>query len=78
MSNKSNRATSWSSQSRVMCSNWRNNKDSLGGGEEGRGASLRKADVWNLKTRSRLTVSRHLREKTQSSMLVVTLREGVE
>ena len=61
-----------------MCSSERNNKDSLGGGEEGRGASLRKADVWNLKTRSRLTVSRHLREKTHSSMLVVTLTEGVE
>ena len=40
--------------------------------------SLRKADGWNLKNHSHLTVARHLREKTHSSMLVVTIREGEE
>ena len=40
-----------------------------------RGVSLRKADVWNLKNHSHLTVARHLREKTHPSMLVVTIRE---
>ena len=42
------------------------------------GLSLRKADGWNLKNHSHLTVARHLREKTHSSMLVVTIREGEE
>ena len=31
---------------------------------------------WNLKNHSYLTVARHLREKTHTSMLVVTSREG--
>ena len=31
---------------------------------------------WNLKNRSHMTVARHLREKSHTSMLVVTLREG--
>ena len=42
------------------------------------GASLRKADGWNLKNHSHLTVARHLREKIHPSMLVVTIREGEE
>ena len=42
------------------------------------GASLRKADGWNLKNHSHLTVARHLREKIHTSMLVVTIREGEE
>ena len=42
------------------------------------GLSLRKADGWNLKNHSHLTVARHLREKTHTSMLVVTIREGEE
>ena len=40
------------------------------------GVSLRKADGWNLKNHSHLTVARHLREKIHPSMLVVTIREG--
>ena len=40
------------------------------------GLSLRKADGWNLKNHSHLTVARHLREKTHTSKLVVTIREG--
>ena len=39
------------------------------------GVSLRRADGWNLKNHSHLTVARHLREKIHSSMLVVTIRE---
>ena len=42
------------------------------------GVSLRKADGWNMKTHSQLTVARHLREKIHHSMLVVTVREGAE
>ena len=42
------------------------------------GVSLCKADGWNLKNHSLLTVARHLREKTHPSMLVVTIREGEE
>ena len=42
------------------------------------GLSLRKADGWNLKNRSHLTVARHLREKTHTCMLVVMIREGEE
>ena len=42
------------------------------------GLSPRKADGWNLKNHSHLTVARHLRENTHSSMLVVTIREGEE
>ena len=42
------------------------------------GVSLRKADGWNLKNHSHLTVARHLREKIHPSMLVVTIREGEE
>ena len=40
--------------------------------------SLRRGDGWNLKNHSQLTVTRHLREKTHTSMLVVTVREGEE
>ena len=40
------------------------------------GLSLRKSDGWNLKNHRHLTVARHLSEKTHSSMLVVTIREG--
>ena len=43
-----------------------------------RGVSLRRADGWNLKNHSHLTVARHLREKIHPSMLVVTIREGEE
>ena len=42
------------------------------------GVSLRKADGWNLKNHSHLTVARHLRGKIHPSMLVVTIREGEE
>ena len=42
------------------------------------GVSLRKADGWNLKNHSHLTVARHLREKIHPRMLVVTIREGEE
>ena len=38
--------------------------------------SLGKGDGWNLKNHNHLAVARHLREKTHSSMLVVTIREG--
>ena len=37
--------------------------------------SLSKADGWNLKNHSHLTVASHLREKTHSSMMVVAFRE---
>ena len=40
--------------------------------------SLRRTDGWNLKNHSRLKVARHLREKTHSSVLGVTIREGEE
>ena len=40
--------------------------------------SLPRADGWNLKNHSHPTVARHLREKTHTSMLVVTIREGEE
>ena len=42
------------------------------------GLSLSKADGWNMKSHSHLTVARHLREKTHTSMLVVTISEGEE
>ena len=42
------------------------------------GLSLRKAGGWNLKSHSHLIVARHLLEKTHSSVLVVTIREGEE
>ena len=42
------------------------------------GLSLGKADGWNLKNHSHLTVARRLHEKTHTSMLVVTMREGEE
>ena len=42
------------------------------------GLSLRKADEWNLKNHSHLTVARHVHEKTHPTLLVVTLREGEE
>ena len=42
------------------------------------GVLLRRTDGWNLKKHSHLTVARHLREKTHTSMLVVTTREGEE
>ena len=42
------------------------------------GHPLRKADGWDLKNHSHLTVARDLREKTHSSVLVVTIREGEE
>ena len=42
------------------------------------GVSLCKADGWNLKNHSHLTVARHLREKIHTSMLVVTIRENEE
>ena len=41
-------------------------------------ASLRKADGWNMKNHSHLTVVRHLREKIHPSVLVVTIRESEE
>ena len=40
------------------------------------GVSLRKADGWNMKNHSHLTVARHLRENP--IVLVVTIREGEE
>ena len=42
------------------------------------GVSLRKADGWNMKNHSRLTVAKHLREKIHPTVLVVTIREGEE
>ena len=42
------------------------------------GVSLRKADEWNVKNHSHLTVARHLREKVHPTVLVVTTREGEE
>ena len=42
------------------------------------GLLLRKADEWNLKNHSHLTAARHMREKTHTSMPVVTIREGEE
>ena len=42
------------------------------------GVSLRKADGWNLKNHSHLTVARHLREKIHPIVLVVTIRKGVK
>ena len=42
------------------------------------GVSLRKADGWNLKNHSHLTVARHLREKIHPSSVVVTIRENEE
>ena len=42
------------------------------------GLSLCKADGWNLKNHSQMTVARHLREKSHTSMLVLTIREGEE
>ena len=42
------------------------------------GVSLRKADGWNMKNHSHLTVARHLREKIHPIVLVVTIREGEE
>ena len=42
------------------------------------GVSLRKADGWNVKNHSHLTVARHLREKIHTSVLVVTIREDEE
>ena len=38
--------------------------------------SLRKTNDWILKNHIHLTVARHLREKTHTIMLVVTIREG--
>ena len=63
MSNKLNWATSW---------RWARQSNLSGG------VSLRRADGWNLKNHSHLTVARHLREKTHPSILVVTIREGEE
>ena len=40
------------------------------------GVSLRKADGWNMKNHSHLTVARHLREKIHPIVLFVTIREG--
>ena len=42
------------------------------------GVSLRKADGWNMKNHSHLTVARHLREKIHPIVLVVTIRKGEE
>ena len=42
------------------------------------GVSLRKADGWNMKNHSHLTVARCLREKIHPIVLVVTIREGEE
>ena len=39
---------------------------------------LRKADGWNMKNHSNLTVARHVREKIHPSVLVVTIRRGEE
>ena len=43
-----------------------------------RGLSLRKADGWHMKNHNHLTVARHFRAKTHTSIFVVTIREGVE
>ena len=40
--------------------------------------SLRKADGWNMKNHSHVTVARHLREKIHPTVLVVRIREGPE
>ena len=40
--------------------------------------SLSRADGRNLKNHSHVTVARHLRERTHTSMSAVTLREGEE
>ena len=42
------------------------------------GVSLRKADGWNMKSHSLMTVAKHLREKIHPIVLVVTIREGEE
>ena len=42
------------------------------------GVSLCKADGWNMKNHSHLTVARRLREKIHPTMLVVTIREDEE
>ena len=42
------------------------------------GRSLCKANGWNMKNHSHLTVARHLREKTHTNMLVVTIRKDEE
>ena len=42
------------------------------------GVSLRKADGWNMKNHSHLTVARHLRDKIHPIVLVVTISEGEE
>ena len=42
------------------------------------GVSMRKADGWNIKNHSHLTVARHLCEKTNPIVLVVAIREGEE
>ena len=42
------------------------------------GVSLCKADGWNMKNHSHLTVARRLREKIHPSMLVVTIKEDEE
>ena len=39
---------------------------------------MRKADGWNVKNHSHLTVARHLREKIHPTVFVVTTREGEE
>ena len=40
--------------------------------------SLSKAHGWNLRNHNHLTVAKHLREKTHSSFLIVTFKEGEE
>ena len=40
--------------------------------------SLSKVDGWSLKNHCHLTFARHLREKTHTSLLIVTLTEGEE
>ena len=40
------------------------------------GTSLSKADGWNPKNQSNLTVARNLRDKTHPGLLTVTLRES--
>ena len=42
------------------------------------GVSLRKADGWNMKNHSHLTVAKHVREKIHPTVLVVTIRESEE
>ena len=39
---------------------------------------MRKADGWNMKNHSHLTVARHLREKIHPIVLVVMIRKGEE